>query len=256
MRDILEDILGSEPLDPRQVARASLRPKVRERFYKSASVGDTAPFAILLDGRPIKTPAKNPLAASSRPLAQAIAAEWDAQAEGIDPTTMPLTRLANAIVDGVAPAPDPVVEDLAKYLGSDLLCYRAGTPDGLVRRQSQHWDPILDWVRTALGARGEQSEGNVFGTQPESTVAVARTAIPSDPWRLGAAHVVTTLTGSALIALALCAGRLDVEAAWAAANVDEDWNMELWGRDEMALAARAARFSDMKAAGAVLSLTE
>jgi chaperone required for assembly of F1-ATPase len=255
MRDILEDIFGDEPLDPRQVARASLRPKTRERFYKSASAGESAPFAVLLDGRPVKTPAKNALAASTRPLAQAIAAEWDAQGERIDPATMPLTRIANSIIDGVAPAPDPVAEDLAKYLGSDLLCYRAGTPDGLVRRQTEHWDPILDWARTTLGARFVLSEGIVFVTQPDNAIAAARAAIPADPWRLGAAHVVTTLTGSALIALALTAGRIDVDAAWVASNVDEDWNMHMWGRDEMAMVARAARFADLQAAGTVLALT-
>jgi chaperone required for assembly of F1-ATPase len=255
MRDILQDIFGDEPLDPRQVARASLRPKTRERFYKSVSVAESAPYAVLLDGRPVKTPAKNALAAPTQPLAQAIAAEWDAQSARIDPATMPLTRIANSIIDGVVPATDPVAEDLAKYLGSDLLCYRADTPDGLVGWQTRHWDPILDWARTALGARFVLSEGIVFVTQPDHAIAAARAAIPSDPWRLGAAHVVTTLTGSALIALALCAGRIEVDAAWAASNVDEDWNMHLWGRDEMALVARAARFADLRAAGTVLSLT-
>jgi chaperone required for assembly of F1-ATPase len=255
MRDILEDIFGDEPLDPRQVARASLRPKTRERFYKSASAAESAPFAVLLDGRPVKTPARNALAAPTQPLAQAIAAEWDAQVEHIDPATMPLTRIANSIIDGVAPAPEPVAEDLAKYLGSDLLCYRAGTPDGLVHRQTEHWDPILDWARTTLGARFVLSEGIVFVTQPDNAIAAARAAIPADAWRLGAAHVVTTLTGSALIALALTAGRIDVDAAWLASNVDEDWNMHMWGRDEMALVARAARFADLQAAGTVLALT-
>jgi chaperone required for assembly of F1-ATPase len=255
MRDILEDIFGDEPPDPRQVARASLRPQTRERFYKSAAAAETAPFAVLLDGRPVKTPARNALAAPTQPLAQAIAAEWDAQGERIDPAGMPLTRIANSIIDGVVPAPDPVAEDLAKYLGSDLLCYRAGSPDGLVGRQTEHWDPILDWARTALGARFVLSEGIVFVTQPDNAIVAARAAIPVDPWRLGAAHVVTTLTGSALIALALAAGRIDVDAAWAASNVDEDWNMHLWGCDEMALVARAARFADLQAAGTVLALT-
>jgi len=242
MRDILQDIFGDEPPDPRQVARASLRPKTRARLYQSASAAEGAPFAVLL-------------AAPTRPLAQAIAAEWDAQGERIDPVTMPLTRIANSIIDGVAPTTAAVAEDLAKYLGSDLLCYRADTPDGLVRWQTERWDPILDWARTTLGARFVLSAGIVFVTQPDSAITAARAAIPSDPWRLGAAHVVTTLTGSALIALALSAGRIDVDAAWAAANVDEDWNMYQWGRDEMALVARAARYADLQAAGIVLALT-
>src|SRR5438445_311449 len=110
-------------------------------------------------------------------------------------------------------------------------------------------------ARASLGARFVLSAGIVFVTQPDSAITAARAAIPSDPWRLGAAHVVTTLTGSALIALALSAGRIDVDAAWAAANVDEDWNMYQWGRDEMALVARAARYADLQAAGIVLALT-
>jgi len=255
MRDILQDLFGAEPIDPRQVARASLRPKTRERFYEQTSVSDGAPFAVLLDGRGVKTPARNPLAAPTQPLAQAIAAEWDAQGERIDPATMPLTRIANSIIDAVAPAPEPVAEDIVKYLGSDLLCYRAAMPAGLVQRQNLHWDPILDWARGALGARFILSEGIVFVTQPQGAIAAARAAIPSDPWRLGAAHVVTTISGSALIALALAAGEISLDAAWAAANVDEDWNMQLWGRDELALAARAARFADIQAAATVLALT-
>jgi chaperone required for assembly of F1-ATPase len=255
MRDILEDLFGAEPLDPMESARRNMRPSLRKRFYQAASVGEGAPFPLLLDGRAVKTPAARVLAAPVRALGQAIAAEWDAQGERIDPATMPLTRLANAIVDGVAPQPQPVIDEIAKYLGSDLVCYRTGTPEGLVRAQAEHWDPIVAWARETLGARFVLSEGVVFVAQPEATIAAARAAIPSDPWRLGAANVVTTLTGSALLALALAAGRLDVEAAWNAANVDEDWNMAQWGRDELALERRAVRFADMRAAATVLSLT-
>ncbi len=169
-----------------------------------------APFAILLDGRPVKTPAGNALALPSRALAEAVAAEWDAQQERIDPAAMPLTRLANSIIDGVARAPAPVAEEVAKYLGSDLVCYRADTPEGLVAKQAQHWDPILDWART-LGARFVLGEGVMFVAQPDHAIAAARAAIPSDPWRLGAVSVITTLTGSALIALAVSQGRLTVD---------------------------------------------
>jgi chaperone required for assembly of F1-ATPase len=255
MRDILEDLFGTEPLDPMESARRNMRPSLRKRFYQAASVGEGAPFPLLLDGRVVKTPAARVLAAPVRALGQAIAAEWDAQGERIDPATMPLTRLANAIIDGVAPQPQPVIDEIAKYLGSDLVCYRAGTPEGLVRAQAEHWDPIVAWARETLGARFVLSEGVVFVAQPEGTLRAARAAIPSDPWRLGAANVVTTLTGSALLALALAAGRLDVEAAWNAANVDEDWNIAQWGRDELALERRAVRFADMRAAATVLSLT-
>ncbi len=253
MRDIFEDLQGSAPLDPSEAARRNMRPSLRKRFYKSATAGEGAPFPVLLDARAVKTPAGGALAAPSCALAEAIAAEWNAQGERINPATMPLTRLANSIIDGVAPRPQPVIDEIAKYLGSDLVCYRADTPEGLVAMQAQHWDPIVAWARDELGARFVLSEGVVFVAQPDGAIASALAAIPSDPWRLGAAHVVTTLTGSALIALALAAGRIDVDAAWKAANVDEDWNMAQWGRDAVALERRAARFADMQAAGTVLS---
>jgi chaperone required for assembly of F1-ATPase len=254
MRDILEDIAGSDPLDPTESARRNMRPQLRKRFYQRAHVGDAAPFAVLLDNRPVRTPAGNALALPSRALGEAVAAEWDAQQERIDPAVMPLTRLVNAIIDGVATAPAPVADEVAKYLGSDLLCYRADTPAGLVARQAQHWDPILDWAREALGARFVLAEGVMFAAQPDHAIAAASAAIPSDPWRLGAVNVITTLTGSALIALALAQGRLSVDDAWAAAHVDEDWNMSQWGRDELALDRRATRFAEMQAAGTVLQL--
>ena len=256
MRDILEDLFGNAPLDPVAAARRNMRPALRKRFYQAASVGEGVPLPILLDGRAVKTPAGGALATPTRALAEKIAAEWDAQGARIDPATMPLTRLANAIIDGVAPEPQPVAAEIAKYLGSDLVCYRAGTPEGLVRAQVAHWDPIVAWARETLGARFVLGEGVVHVAQPDHAIAAARAAIPSDPWRLGAAHVITTLTGSALIALALAAGELDVEQAWAAANVDEDWNMAQWGRDELALERRAVRFADMQAAATVLDLVE
>jgi chaperone required for assembly of F1-ATPase len=211
---------------------------------------------VLLDGRAVKTPAGGTLAAPSRALAQAIAAEWDAQGERIDPATMPLTRLANTIIDGVAPDPGPVADEIVKYLGSDLVCYRADTPEGLVRLQGRNWDPILMWAREELGARLVLTEGVVFVEQPQHAVAAARKAIPSDPWRLGAVNLITTLTGSGLIALAIAAKRLSVDEAWAAAHVDEDWNMDFWGHDELAMQRRATRFVDMQAAGTVLTHAE
>jgi chaperone required for assembly of F1-ATPase len=256
MRDLLEDVFGNEPLDPIEAARHNMRPNVRKRFYENATVGARAPYPVLLDGRSVKTPAGATLATPTRALAEAIAAEWAAQGERVEPATIPLTRLANTIIDGVAPKPQPITDEIAKYLGSDLLCYRADAPAGLVKKQAQHWDPVLDWARTAQGARFILSEGVTFVAQPDSAVAAARTAIPTDPWRLGATHVITTLTGSALIALAVADKQLSVEEAWAAAHVDEDWNMDFWGRDELAMKRRAARFADMRAAGRLLALTE
>jgi chaperone required for assembly of F1-ATPase len=260
MRDLFEDLSAQEPLDPVAAARRAVRPQLRRRFYDHASVAeDEGAFAILLDQRPVMTPARRKLAAPTRALAEALAAEWQAQAEVIDPANMPLTRLANTIIDGVAGASDAVAAEVAKYLGSDLLCYRASSPDGLVEQQQQAWDPVLGWAREALGAGFVLAEGLAFVQQPEAALAAARAAIPRGPgnhWRLGALHAVTTLTGSALLALAVLHGRLSAEAAWAAAHVDEDWNIEFWGRDALAMARRAYRFAEMQAAATVLALTD
>jgi chaperone required for assembly of F1-ATPase len=256
MRDIFEDIFHDEPIDPTESARRGMRPQLRRRFYDAATVGDGEDgFALLLDGKPARTPARQPLAAPVRPLGEAIAAEWDAQRDVIDPANMPLTRLANSIIDGVAAAVGVVAAEVEKYLGSDLLFYRAGTPEGLVQREAEHWDPVLAWARDALGARFVLAEGVMFVAQPQAALAAVRASIPRHPWRLGAVHVVTTLTGSALLALALAHGRLSAEAAWTAAHVDEDWNMDYWGRDEVALKRRDFRWSEMQAAAKVLALT-
>jgi len=211
-------------------------------------------FAVVLDGRPVRTPARRPLAAPTRALAEALAAEWDAQATVIDPARMPLTRLANTIIDGVAAAAPEIVAEIEKYLCSDLVYYRAETPAALVARQAQHWDPILAFARDDLSARFVITQGVNFVTQSPHAIAAARRAIPDDVWRLGAMHAVMTLTGSALIALALARGALATDAAWAAAHVDEDWNIEQWGHDDLARARRDARHAEMQAAVRVLDL--
>jgi chaperone required for assembly of F1-ATPase len=253
MRDIFESIASDPPLDPTESARRNMR-ALRRRFYSAASVvEDASGFEVALDGRPIRTPARHPLAFPDRALAEAAAAEWDAQGEFIEPGRMPLTRLANTIIDGVATAPDAVAAEVAKYLGSDLLFYRAAGPDRLVARQKQHWDPVLEWARTALGARFLTGTGVMPLLQPEPALAAARAAIPREPWRLGAVHAVTTLTGSALLALAIAHGAISCDAAWTAAHVDEDWNMEFWGEDALALQRRAFRFAEMQAAARVLA---
>jgi chaperone required for assembly of F1-ATPase len=236
---------------------------LRRRFYRNAHVDEGVDegadageggFAIRLDGRAVRTPARRLLATPTRALADALAGEWNAQAELIDPLEMPLTRLANAIIDGVADAPAAVAAEIGKYLASDLALYRAEGPPGLVRRQAHAWDPIVDWARATLGAHFVLAQGINFVAQPAEALAAARAAIPPDPWRLGALSAITTLTGSALIALAVMAGRLGAAEAWTAAHVDEDWNMDFWGRDEPALERRAAHFAEMKAAAMVLDL--
>jgi chaperone required for assembly of F1-ATPase len=251
----MRELFENNPLeDPIEAARRGSRRVLRQRFYDAVT---TAPqsggFALRLDGKPARTPARRVLAAPTLPLAEAIAAEWQAQKDVIDPAKMPLTRLANAIIDGVADAPRPVADEIAKYLASDLVFYRAGSPQGLVERQARHWDPILAWARHALGADFKLAEGVVHVAQPQAALAAACAAIPEEPWRLGALHSATTLTGSVLIALAMARGALAADAAWQAAHVEEDWNMAQWGRDGMAMARRDFRFAEFLAAATVLA---
>ena len=255
MRDIFTEIYENQPLDPMVSARQGARASLRKRFYERASVGEPAGeggFAILLDGKPIKTPQRRALAAPVKALADLIAREWDAQDKVIDPAAMPLTRLANAAIDAVADHAGAVADEVTKYLGSDLLCYRAEAPPGLVARQAQHWDPVIAWAQRSLNARFMLIEGIVFAAQPDETIAAARATIPADIWRLAAVASITTLTGSALLALALAQGAIDKDAAWAAAHADEDFQMEYWGRDDQALDRRAFRVADFEAAVSVL----
>ena len=256
MRDIFEDTFIDQPLDPVVSARRGTRPRLSKRFYRGAQVGESGAtgFPVLLDGKPVRTPARRALAAPTRALAEKIAQEWEAQPEVVDPATMPLTRLANAVIDAVAEQAAAVAEEIARYLGSDLTCYRADAPEGLVERQEQAWDPLLDWARAALGARFVLAQGIMHVAQPREAIAAARAAIPAEPWQLGAVSSIATLTGSALLALAR--GAIEAEAAWAAAHVDEDWQMAQWGRDELALARRAYRRAEFDAAAAVLKLTQ
>src|SRR5262249_49562970 len=157
------------------------------RFYKDVSVvPQDGGYAVLLDGRPVKTPARRTLAAPTPALAQAIADEWEAQREVVDPAAMPLTRLANSIIDGVTDKADAVKAEVAKFLGSALICYRAGNRDGLVERQRRHWDPVIAFARTALDARFVLGEGVMFVKQPEEVLTAAARAIPDEPWKLGA----------------------------------------------------------------------
>jgi chaperone required for assembly of F1-ATPase len=253
MRELFDEVAGKSPLDPEEAVRRTTRGPRRKRFYASAGVVDAPDgFAITVDDKPVRTPSGRPLVAPTRGIADAIAAEWDAQKEFIDPLTMPLTRFANSVIDAVVDRVEAVTEDVVKYLGSDLLFYRAGHPDALVAREAALWDPVVFWARDALGAHFILAEGIVHVRQPDSTVSAARAALPDDPWSIAAVHVVTTVTGSALLALALTRGVIDQDQAWAAAHVDEDWNIEKWGVDEEVAARRAARLVDFRAAASIL----
>jgi chaperone required for assembly of F1-ATPase len=253
MRELFDEVAGHPPLDPEEAVRRTTRGPRRKRFYEHAGVAETPKgFSITLDGKPVRTPARRSLVAPVREIAEAIAAEWDIQKEIIDPTTMPVTRLANSVIDAVANRVEAVTDDIARYFHTDLMFYRAGHPDALVALEAEHWDPVLFWAADTLGAHFILTEGIVHVRQPDEAVTAARAALPTDPWSLAALHVVTTVTGSALLALALMRGAFDEDEVWAAAHVDEDWNALQWGLDEEVAAKRLARFLDFRAACGVL----
>lgn len=255
MRDLIEGLDDGTPDDPLARARAAQRVPLPKRFYKEVSVGEgEGGFTILLDGRPVRTPARGLLAVPTRALAEAMAAEWMAQETEINPFLMPLTRLVNVALDRVAPEAEAVREEVVRYAGSDMLFYRADGPQGLVGRQAARWDPVLDWLRDAHDARFFLTEGVRHVTQPDVALARVRALVPENPLALAAVHSMTTLTGSALLALAVSGGVLDADAAWTAAHVDEDWNRDQWGEDEMATARRVARRTEMDAAAQLLAL--
>ncbi len=206
------------------------------RFYNKVSVaGTTPPFSVALDERSLRTPLKRALDLPTAALAQAVAAEWDVQAERIDPRTMPLTRLANTAIDRVVPDRARIIDEIVDFAGSDLVCYRAEEPLGLIERQAKVWQPIVDWARAALGAEFLVTEGVVHVQQPAAVLQATRNYLgQKSSWELTAIHNLTTLTGSALIATMACDGAVPPSEAWAAAHIDEDWQIEHWGWDEEA----------------------
>jgi chaperone required for assembly of F1-ATPase len=257
MRDILSDLETGFLSDPDPVKRAQIqmRQPLPKRFYSEAAVAPVeGGFGVHLDGRPIRTPGKGPVALATEAAARLVADEFAAQKAEIDPVTMPVTRLVNSAIDGVARDPEAVADDIRRYASSDLLCYRADGPAGLVALQSRAWDPVLDWARRRLGARLFLAEGVIHVEQPPEALAAIgiHVARDLDPFRLASLHVMTTLTGSALLALAVEAREIDLDRAWAAAHVDEDWTIAQWGEDAEAAAARANRRRDMAAAIALL----
>ncbi len=226
-----------------------------KRFYKTASVGETdTGFALLLDGRPTLTPAKAKLVAPTRALAEALAAEWERQGETLTPAEMPLTRLANSALDGVARAMPATIDEIAGYAGADLVCYRALEPEALAARQAAAFDPVLAFAEATLGARFVLSGGIMHVAQPPASLQAVRAAVAdyAEPFALTALHALTSLSGSALIALAVARGAMTPEAAWQAAHVDEDFQIERWGVDDEAARRRAARKREFLTAAFVL----
>jgi chaperone required for assembly of F1-ATPase len=250
--------MSDAPRDPMRAAQANMRRLPVKRFYKAVEVGEAdGRHALLLDGRRARTPGRNPLAAQSRALMLEVAAEWERQTDTIDPTEMPLTRLLNSAIDGVARTMAETRADILGYAGSDLLCYRAEEPDALVARQAHAFDPVLRWAAESLGARFNVTAGVMHVAQPHAALAAIGAALDAydDPAALAALSVMMTLTGSALLALAVARGFLSPEAAWRAAHIDEDFQGERWGEDAEAMARRQARRREFEAAATALALT-
>ena len=216
-----------------------------KRFWKEALVDRVdGGYAVRLDGRPVKTPAKTPLVLPTEQMAQAVAAEWDAQTGKVRPETMPFTRAANAALDKVTPQFDEVVGLLAAYGETDLLCYRAIGPVELVARQAQAWDPLLDWVATAQGAPLLATAGVIHIAQPEPSLARLTARVAGlTPFQLTGFHDLVAISGSLVLALAVTDERLDAAEAWRLSRLDEHWQAELWGRDDEADASEAVRYA-------------
>jgi chaperone required for assembly of F1-ATPase len=210
-----------------------------KRFWKNATVEPSdVGFAVHLDGRSVRTPAKAPLDLPTRAMAEAVAAEWQAQRDEVDPGTMPVTRSANAAIDKVAPQFEEVAAMIAAYGDSDLVCYRAIHPEGLVARQAQAWDPLVDWSARHLGAPLRLVSGVMHAPQPATALeALGGRVGAMSPFELAALHDLVSLSGSLVIGLAVFERFALPEELWALSRIDESWQIEEWGEDEEAMAA-------------------
>ena len=228
----------------------------RRRFWTQAGVRPRdAGYGVDLDDRPLQTPARQLLLLPTRPLAEAIAAEWNAIEAEIRPEALPLTRAANSATDRVAPDPGPVIDAIAAYGGSDLLCYRAEEPLGLVRRQSAAWTPWLDWSGRALGAPLLAVVGVMHHPQPAESLARLRAHVAAfDAFELTALHDLVSLSGSLVLGLAVSRGALAPEAAWDLSRIDEAWQAEQWGEDAGAAHQAGRRRADFLRAEHLLQL--
>ncbi|WP_138469812.1 ATP12 family chaperone protein [Poseidonocella sp. HB161398] len=216
---------------------------VPKRFWKEAAVAEAGDgWTVQLDGRAVKTPAKAALVLPSRALAEAVAAEWRAQGDTIDPASMPLTKLSNSAIDNVAVNHAAVAEMLAAYGGTDLLCYRAEAPEALVARQRAAWDPLLIWSAGRFGAPLNTAGGVMHVAQPEASLAALAAEVHGlTAFELAAFHDLVAISGSLVLGLAVIHGEAAAEAAWTLSRVDEDWQAEQWGVDEEAAGTAAKK---------------
>lgn len=216
------------------------------RFWKAAQVvAAEGGYGVALDGRPVRTPAKALLVVPTAPLAQRIAAEWDAQGDEIAPRSMPFTRSANAALDKVRVQHGEVAELVAAYGDADLLCYRATGPDSLVRRQAEQWDPILQWAERALDAPLRPISGLMHSPQDPAVLSRLSARVHAmDPFTLTAFHDLVSLSGSLVLGFAALHDHLPAERLWALSRLDEDWQAEQWGEDEEAGETAMAKRSE------------
>lgn len=249
---------GGDPArhDPVRAARAATRLELPRRFYTEVRTEPReGAHVLLLDGRPARTRLRNPLGAETEAAAALLAAEWAEQSAVINPASMPVTRILHAAIDHVAGQKAAVAADVLAYAGTDLVCYRAGDPERLVALQARHWDPVLAHAAAVHGARFMLSEGIRHVAQPEAALGAIERAIAAhagSAGNLAALHVLTTISGSALIALMVADGALDAEAGFDAGEVDADFEVDVWGMDEEAAARRANRRADFLAAAALI----
>ena len=227
-----------------------------KRFWKDVALAEASGgWTVTLDGRVLKTPARDTLVVQSRELGEAIADEWRACGDEIDPRQMPLTGLANATIDHVAPAPERFAADLAQYAEGDLLCYRAEHPPALVAVQAAAWDPLVDWARQRFDSAFVVTSGIIHVPQPAATVERLGGALAAaSPFELAGLSPIVTIGGSLVTALALFERAIDVETAWAAVSLDDRWQIEQWGADDEAVASLANRQRDFAAAAQFLLL--
>lgn len=218
-----------------------------KRFYREASVvASEAGFRIHLDGKPLLTPGKQPLILPNDTLAMAVAAEWQSQGATVTPLALPLTRLVSTAIDRVRPRRDEVVAEIVKYAATDLLCYRASEPPELVARQQASWQPLLDWAHQRFDARLVATESITPVEQAQTALAALERAVAAhDSMMLVALHLATTACGSVVLGLALLEDRLSPESAFAAAQLDESFQIERWGEDEEQTRRRAALRDDI-----------
>jgi len=227
-----------------------------KRFWNTVAVAASEDgHAILIDGKPVRTPGRLPLALPNPALAEAVAEEWRAVADEIRPADMPLTGLANAAIERIAPDPAAFADGLARYAETDLLCYRAESPATLVERQAALWDPLIVWAQARYDVHFVVASGIVHRQQLEATLRRMAAAVAAlSPWQLAALSPIVTITGSLIAGLALADGGADAETVWRAGELDSDWQAEHWGEDPLATAARDSRRADFDSAARFLAL--